>query len=108
MRMFFEYQSELWDRNGFENETGFVTFKITGPECYIVDIFIWPHLRRTKAASTLADQVAEVAKSKGCKFLTCTVSLAQKNPTLSTKAVLGYGFELVQSNADFLIFKKDL
>lgn len=108
MRMFFEYQSELWGRDGFENETGFVTFKITGSECYIVDIFILPQFRRTKAASTLADKVAEIAKSKGCKFLTGTVSLAQKNPTLSTKALLGYGFELMQSNGDFLIFKKDL
>lgn len=106
--MWAQYQKELYGRESIINENGLITYQINGDECYIVDIYVRPEARRSTVGTTLANMVTAEAKTKGCKYLSGTVSLAQKKPTESLKALLSYGFQVVASNETYLTLIKKL
>lgn len=91
-----------------EHHYGFATYKISGDECYIRDVYVDENFRRHGIASILVDDVRRIAKSHGCKKLTTTVCPSALNSTDSIKAVLGYGFNLHSSINDFIFFRIDI
>lgn len=105
------YGQYIEAREGFdiiENPFGFVTFKITGDECYVRDIFVEKHHRNDRVASALCDKVKVIAKERGCKFLTGSVVPSLPSSTVSLKVILSYGFLLHSSQNDFIIFKMEI
>ena len=108
MDKLFLYMKEREGLDVIENEFGFCAYIISGDECYIKELFIYQDFRHLKKASGLADRVAEIAKTKGCKFLTGTVCPRANNSTESLLVLLGYGMKLIDSNVNLIIFKKDL
>lgn len=105
------YAEYVKSREGFESVEepyGFATYKITGKDCYIRDVYVLPQLRRQKAASDLCNKIKWIAKDVGCSTLITTVAPSANGSTDSLKAVLGYGFKLDSSQNDFIIFKIDI
>jgi ribosomal protein S18 acetylase RimI-like enzyme len=101
------YGLYIQEREGFgivENETSFATYRIHGQECYIRDIFVHPDHRHAKAATTLANQINEIAKQAGCKFLTGSVSPNDPNADKNIKVLHGYGFRFAKATPDLLWF----
>lgn len=108
MSLYSDYIKDRGDLEILETEDGFATYSISGQECYIVDIYVIPEKRQKKLASQFADQIAEIGKSKGCKYLTGSVNLSIKNPTHSMKVLLAYGFKFLKNTNSMLYFYKEL
>jgi GNAT superfamily N-acetyltransferase len=108
MSLYADYLNELGVRKIHENDQGFITYRITGEECYIIDIYIIPEARKAGVASGLADYVAELAKATKCTYLLGSVDLASKKRTESLKVLLAYGFKLAKCDEHSLFLTKDL
>lgn len=102
------YFKEREDFDCLVTEEGFAAYKIFGDECYIRDIFIQADYRKRGFAAVLADTIAHIAKRKGCKYLTGSVSTLAKDPTTSTKVLIAYGFHIVKAVPDGIWFRKDI
>lgn len=90
------------------DEDGFASYWIKGTECYIEDIYTVPDKRQTYHAADLANKIAKIAKDRGCTLLTGSVVPSANESTRSLKVLLGYGFKLLSSSNNFIIFGKDL
>lgn len=105
------YAQYIQEREGFEiieDELGFATYIISGDECYIRDIYVLPEYRKINIASSYSDQIAKIAKEKGCKVLTGTVFPSAKGSTESLMAVIKSGFKIANSTNEKIILIKEL
>lgn len=105
------YSKYLHEREGFEcieNEYSFATFMCAGQECYLRDLYVLPEKRNAKAASQIADQVCEVARGKGCKFLIGSVSPKDPHATENIQILVKYGMKFLKNTPDLLFFSKSL
>lgn len=102
------YIKEIEDFDSIVMDIGFASYRISGDECYIRDIWINPDYRKSGVASSIADRIAEIAKQQGCKFLTGSVSINIKDPTTSAKVLLAYGFAIHSLLPNGIVFRKEL
>jgi predicted GNAT family acetyltransferase len=105
------YGQYVIEREGMEiieTEISFVTYYFVEKECYIKDVFVKEEHRKTGEATRLGDEVAKIAKSKGCTKLYGTVCPTAKGSTESLKFLLSYGFKLDSSVANFIALVKEL
>jgi len=102
------YLKERENREIFEDEKGFATYSFSEDSCYIQDIFVKEEHRKEGIASYYADKISEIAREKGCKYLTGSVCPMAHGSTESLKVLLGYGFKLESSINNFIFFKKEL
>jgi GNAT superfamily N-acetyltransferase len=103
------YPAYLKEREGFDTvstDTGFATYKITGDECYLRDIYVTPEHRKDGVASALADAVCEIAKNRGCHWLVGSVSPAANNSHASLLVLIAYGMRLKKAEQDMVYFYK--
>lgn len=99
------------EREDFETiitSDGFASYKITGDECYIRDIWVDKDQRKSGLASEMADDIARISIAAGCKYLTGSVCTTAKNPTESTAVLLAYGFKIHSAVQGGIFFRKDL
>ncbi len=108
MSIYADYINELGVRKIIETDRGFATYRISGDECYIIDIYVAPADRKTRLASDMADQVAEVARAAKCTYLLGTVDMSSIKKTESLMVLFAYGFKLLKSDAFSLYLTKDL
>lgn len=107
--LYAEYIKERENFEIIEDERGFATFKtFENGECYIRDIFVRKEYRKSNIASMYADQITEIAKRRGCTYLTGTVSPKANGSTISMAVLLGYGFKLLDSQNDKIVFIKEI
>jgi GNAT superfamily N-acetyltransferase len=105
------YAAYISEREGFQllsNDSSFLTYKIMGDECYIRDIYTAPAARHSKSASKLADEVANIAKLSGCKYLSGTVDARANGASANTLVMAHYGFLLIGAKDNVLFYRKDL
>lgn len=103
-----QYIKERENREIIEILEGFISYSVLDEECFISDLYVQPEHRRYGVCSQLADQVADIAREKGCKYLTSSVYLNTTDPTLSVQVILGYGFKLLKSENNIIYFIKYL
>lgn len=110
MSMYVDYLRERTNDEIIEVEEGFATYRYVeeGQAVYIVDIFVMPEYREKGIASAIADQIAKIAKEKGCRAMIGTVQPSSKGSTVSLHALLGYGMRLQSASNDVIIMRKDL
>lgn len=108
MSLYSDYLAETGQRGIVESDSGFATYQIAGVECYIVDIYIKPEHRKSGQASNLANQITEIAKAQGCKYLTGTTNTSFKDPTSSMKTLLSYGFRFLKQEPSLIWFVKEI
>lgn len=109
--MLSHYGQYIKERQGteiLENEHGFFTYKISGEECYIIDIFIKKEARRKNIGTEMADNITAIAKESGCKYLTGTCFPSTNGATESIKAMFSYGFKLHSCVEDKIILIKEI
>lgn len=105
------YQDYVKEREGLEtyqSEFGFALYKIQSDECYIQDIYVVPEIRKSHVATQMADAVAVIAKSKGCKWLVGSVSPAANNAHTSLLILISYGMKLQKADKDIIFFAKEI
>lgn len=108
MSLFGQYIYERQNKSIIEDEFGFATYYFQNDCCYIEDIYVVREKRKENIASKYADKIAEEAKSKGMKYLVGSVKPSANGSTVSLKVLLGYGFQLVAAQEDFIWFKKEI
>lgn len=110
MSLYGQYIQERENKGIVESEHGFATYKLFPDlqECYIEDIYVVPEQRKSDLATDMADEISNVAKSKGYKFLTGSVVPSNNNSTASLKVLLAYGFKLLRSETNLIYFIKEL
>ncbi len=109
MSHYSSYIKEIDDTETIEDDKGFATYKFVGnEECYIKDIYVKPEYRKENIAAGYADQIAIIAKEKGCKTLVGSVNTNIKDPTSSMKVLLAYGMKFHSISGFMLYFIKEL
>lgn len=101
----------LKEREGFDcilRDEGFASYKITGDECYIKDIFVFPDYRKKGIAAEMADDISRIALGRGCKFLTGSVCTTANGAHASMLVLLAYGFKIHSAVQYGIYFRKDL
>lgn len=102
------YFKEREDFDCIVTDEGFASYKIMGEECYIRDLWVERDYRKSGLASQMADDISRIALSKGCKFLSGSISLTANNPTESAAVLIAYGFKVHSANQLGVFFRKDL
>ena len=112
MSLLADYNKERAGRETIESDRGFLTYKALpsdeSPQEYrIFDLYVSPDFRKTGEASKMADQVAMIAKEKGCKILTGSVDTTAEGSTTSTKVLFSYGFKILRAEGHMIYFIKE-
>lgn len=108
MSHYADYKKEFENYETIEDDNGFMNYTFHGECCYIHEVYVVPDKRKEKIASGYADQVAKIAKEKGCKKLLGSVVPGLKDATYRIKVCLSYGFSLQSSEANFIWLEKSL
>lgn len=106
--LYAQYIEERANKYILETEIGFATFSYGPEHVYLEDVYIVPEHRNLKNASKFADEVALIAKEQGKKQLISSVCPQANGSTTSLKVLLGYGFELLNSDNNLIYFVKDI
>jgi GNAT superfamily N-acetyltransferase len=102
--MFSTYLKEREGLDTLEFDHGFISFRINKDECYIKHIYVEQEHRKSGYASQMADAVAEIARAKGCHWLTGSVSANAEGAHASLLVLLGYGMKLVKADSNMIYF----
>jgi len=108
MSLWAEYRRERKESIFIEVENGFISYHITGDECYIQDIYVRKEFRSSGLAQELAAQVCEIAKAKGCRIITGTIQVGAVGDTMSARLFIQYGMKLLSAQNNVIILYKDL
>jgi len=109
MSLYAEYIRELSQGDVLETDKGFATYVFPDDTtCYIREIYVRPAFREQNAASAMADLIVEKAKNRGCKTLLGSVTPSAKGSTTSLRVLLAYGFSLLSSSNDYILFQKEI
>ena len=108
LSLYGEYIQEREGKSIIENDFGFATFLINGDECYVCDIYIKKEHRIKNIASKFTDEIADIGREMGCKYLLGTVTPSLRGATVSMKAQLAYGFKIHAAKDDFIFLRKEL
>lgn len=109
MSMYADYLMEKAGDGIIETEQGFASYRLMpDAKIWLMDIYVKPEYRRTRAAISMGDQVMEIGKLKGCTEMigTSIPSLPRSTPGL--KLMLAFGMELKSAMADLIILKKEI
>lgn len=101
----------LKERQGVDSiirDEGFATYKINGEECYLQDIFVYPDYRKKGIAAEMADDIARIAISRGCKYMTGSVDTTAKGAHESVLVLFAYGFKIHSAVQYGIFFRKEL
>lgn len=108
MNKWSQYFKEREGYDCFESEAGIASYKVINQDCYLRDIYILPQFRRGHEGTHIANEIAKIAREKGCKFLTGSVVPSLNGSTASISALLAYGFKIRSSHEDFIMFEKEI
>jgi|SRR5271165_1214786 len=108
MSLLAEYFKEAQTKEIVEDDRGFATYYFLNEGVYVEDIWIKPEFRSNGAARDLLDQIAEIAKNRGCSKMLGSCVPSAKNSTHALKAAFSYGFELLYAKENFIAYSKDL
>lgn len=110
MELYAQYIKEREGRDVIVKRWGFISYLIDAANsvCDIDSIFIVAEFRRDKAGSTLADEVVEIAKARGCTILQGYNDPETEGSTISMKAMLAYGFKLSHLQGRLIVLRKEI
>jgi GNAT superfamily N-acetyltransferase len=109
MSLYADYILERENKLIVEDHRGFAVYSfVSEDQCYIQDIYVHPTYREYGIASSFANQIAQMAKERGCTKLLGSVCPEAKNSTESMQVLLAYGFKLASCKDNFILFIKEL
>ena len=103
-----EYRKEREDIDTMEFESGFITYRFLPTECYIVDIYVRPEVRRSGYGSMMANQIKSLARRHGYHLLTGSVDNRLNSAITSTEILTRYGFKKLRDEGPMTYFYLEL
>lgn len=108
MSLYGKYIKERAGKEIIEDDRGFATYYYLNDGVYIENIYVLEDYRKTGVASNYANQIASIAKEKGCVKMFGSVSPKANGSTDSLKVLLAYGFKLDSSVDNFIALVKEI
>ena len=109
MSLYGKFIKEREGKEIVEDHRGFATYSfLDADRVYIENIYIAEDYRQTGVASEFYDQIASIAKAKGCTKLLGSVCPLTAGATTSVKILLACNFELDSSINNLIFFIKSL
>lgn len=106
------YANYISEREGIEiveNESGFITYKISGTECFLANMYVLPEKRRMGACVSLMKRLIEIAVANRCDVITANIDIAcDKNATQTLRASLSLNFKVVAAQHGILLIAREL
>lgn len=103
------YIKERENKEIIESDKGFVTYKFfDNGECYIQDIYVIPSERKTGLSTKMTDEVAQIAKEKGCNALLGSICIDDKAASKNMQIWLNYGFKIHKNMGPMIYLRKDI
>lgn len=104
-----EYFKELKGLDLYEEEHGFILYKLLGSHLYIVHQYTKPEHRRSGYGHRMASNLLTAAKETlGATHLICDVEPSNGNATASIAFIIAYGCKVLSSHDDEIKFIKEL
>lgn len=103
-----DYIKTLQGKGVIESEKGFATYSTFSDGLYIENIYVAPDYRETGVASGMADQIADLSKKEGHKYIYGSVVPKHNGSTDSMKVLLAYGFFLLSSSDELILLRKEI
>lgn len=104
------YAQYIKEREGsevLESEDGFIVYKISKKECFIVDMFVAKDRRARGAGHALLKSLDALAAKRDCEFITANIHLWDAGASNTLLAALTAGFLLGSANAGHItIFRE--
>lgn len=108
MSLYRRYLQETFGKDIVEDPEGFASYSIVNKECYIETVYVIPEARCKGKAPWLVDQIAKIAKEKGCTFLSTTINPGINNVEKSMRVITNYGFKFHSCDHNRIYFIKEL
>ena len=106
MELYANYCKEMYGRDIITDEYGFIVYTaFEDDSLYIHSVYVTEEKRGTNYYTYLEDKV--ISKEEPTSIF-CYVDLTTKNPTQSLKAILKAGYEIVDSNKESLMLKREI
>jgi predicted GNAT superfamily acetyltransferase len=106
--MIAEYLKETKGVELFQEEHGFILFKLNFPIIYIRDVYVVPEHRRGRVAFSMFDKLLGAAKEQGFTRVMSDIMPSDTTATEAMKMNLKYGMKIVKANDDEIILAMDL
>lgn len=107
-----EYLKEEYDRETLRTEVGFASYKIFPPhECFVGDMFVELDARHKGEGQKLGRALEAEAMIRGCKYLSCIVTLDEARPefvTRKVKSFIDFGFVISKVVNNQVLMHKEL
>jgi GNAT superfamily N-acetyltransferase len=87
---------------------GWASYKIDGEECYINHCYLNPEFRGQTMMSELCKNIEEIAKAKGCSFMSGTVAIESTNKEKSIRMMITDGYKLHSAHNNIIVLTKEL
>ena len=85
-----------------------MTYSFINDACIIHDMFVVEEYRGNKGSAKLADEVAQIAKSQGCRRLIGFVHLGLETTDISLMCQLKYGFKVKMAENNKITLEKEI
>lgn len=108
MSLYADYLKEIEGAETLELEDGFIAYSFNNDECFIHEVYVRKSARNSNCFRQLGDTVLNLAKDRKCKIIKCEVWTDSKDPTLSLRAVLSYGFKVTKATENRIHLFKEI
>jgi hypothetical protein len=106
--LYLEYIKERAGLEMLSDESSFLTYKVTGDECFIADMFIKRASRGSGKCKSLIQKVSDIAIARGCKVLSANIAMSDPGRNHTMRAALKLGFVIGNANEKAILILKDL
>lgn len=105
--LYAKYILERQESHILENELGFITYKINGKECFIVDMYVDVNSRAVGKGKSLVYELESIALESSCEFISANIHLWDKGASNTLLSAINVGFEVIQADKNIIsIIKK--
>lgn len=106
--LYAKYVKERRDGDILETDHSFVTYKIIGNECQIIDLYVDNKFRKKGLCNNIIDELSEIARSKGCDHLSGNIYFLDPGHKITLLSAIKLGFEIINANNSVITICKRL
>lgn len=95
------YAKYILDREGafiIESDLGFLTYKVCGKECWILDTFVIKGARNSGVFGEFFEQLKKTAFKYGCSHIFGNIYLLDVNHATTLAAAMALGFKVIAAD----------
>ena len=104
--LYAKYILERDGQNIIEDGDGFIIYKVSGAECFIVEMFVNKEARRAGHGRSLIERLASLVPE--CTIMTANIWPHKPGSSDALLGALRVGFEVKRADAGVLLIAKDL